>query len=141
MKNPIYRIALQQAKKLITNPKKTKDTVDRAMRKSGKIKKGSKLIHLKDDLLLFFSMIVDSVTLKYRKLPLKTGIKVLAAVLYFLFVIDLIPDFFAVIGLTDDAAVLAWVIKSVSKDTAKYKEWKKKRSKLSEDPAKINSTS
>ncbi len=125
--NPIYRIAIQQARKMITNPEKTKNTVARALKKTGSIKEGDKkgrLVQLKEHLFLFFSMIGDFIRGRYRKLPLGTAIKILGAIIYFLFIVDVIPDFLTIIGLTDDAAVLAWVIKSVSKDIEQYKEWK-----------------
>ena len=131
LNNPVYRIALQMAGKMIKNPRKTKNTLQRAMDKSDKMgadKAGNKIVELKEYLLLFFSMMRDYLSGDYKKLPIKSTIKVLAALIYFLFIIDVIPDFFAVIGYADDAAVLGWVITSISKDIDKYKEWKEQQS-------------
>lgn len=125
--NPIYRGLLQQARKMIMNPAKTKKTLERAMKKSGKMangRKGGALMQLKDDLALFFVMMADYVRGRYKKLPLGTAVKILAALLYFVLLVDLVPDFLAVIGLVDDAAVLGWVIQSIGGDIEKYREWR-----------------
>jgi len=124
--NPIFRILLQQAKKMITNPAKTKKTLERAAKKSGKIADGEStglLSQLREDLALFFSMLGDFVRGRYKDIPIKSVVKILAALLYFVLIVDLVPDFLAIIGLTDDAAVLAWVIKSIGGDIDKYRAW------------------
>lgn len=126
--NPFYKIAVQQANKIIKDPNKARKVMNKALKKSNAIKGEKSLVEeLKDNVSLFFSMLGDFFTGKYRKIPLGTGIKMLGALIYFIFIIDLIPDFLAVIGLTDDAAVLAWVMNSIMKDVDKYKLWKAKK--------------
>lgn len=133
--NPVFRVVLQQAKQLITNPKKAKRIMDKARKKSGKVdsKDVNLVTSIRENVTLFVSMLGDFFTGKYRKIPLKSGIKILGALLYFVFIVDLIPDFFAVIGLTDDVAVMAWVIASISGDIEKYKNWKDAKESLIED--------
>lgn len=122
--NPFFRITLQQAKKLISNPKRTSELMNKAMDKSNSTEaKTPLLIEMKENISLFFQMLRDFFTGKYRKFSPRTSVKLLAALLYFLLLIDLIPDFLAVIGFTDDAAVIAWVLNSISKDVRKYKHW------------------
>jgi uncharacterized membrane protein YkvA (DUF1232 family) len=50
---------------------------------------------------------------------------ILAAIIYFLNPIDLIPDFIPGLGLTDDFSVLLWVYNSVSTEVVKFLEWEK----------------
>lgn len=126
--NPVFRVVLQKARKLITNPNKARKVMDDAINKSNRIKGDKSFItEMRENISLFFSMLADFFSGKYRKIPLKTGIKLLGALLYFVFIIDLIPDFLAVVGFTDDAAVLAWVINSIGGDIDKYKAWKEKK--------------
>ncbi len=60
---------------------------------------------------------------RYRALPTRSLIAVLAALLYFLDPLDVIPDFIPVIGFADDAAVLLWVASRVRRDLEAFVEW------------------
>lgn len=60
---------------------------------------------------------------EYREFPYMSIVKIVAAVVYFVSVVDLIPDFIPIIGLTDDLAVLAWVYMSVKDDLQKFVDW------------------
>ena len=51
----------------------------------------------------------------------------IAALLYVLSPIDLIPDFIPVVGYVDDALVVAVCIKLVQADLDKYRDWKLKQ--------------
>lgn len=60
---------------------------------------------------------------EYREFPYMSIVKIVAAVVYFVSVVDLIPDFIPVLGLTDDLAILAWVYASVRDDLQNFKDW------------------
>lgn len=62
---------------------------------------------------------------KYRNIPWKMVMVILASIIYFLNPIDLIPDFIPALGLTDDFGVLVWVYSSVSTEIDKFLEWEK----------------
>ena len=47
----------------------------------------------------------------------------LAAVIYFINPIDLIPDFLFGLGLTDDLAVLTWVYQTAASEINSFKNW------------------
>lgn len=49
---------------------------------------------------------------------------IVGAVVYFLMPTDLIPDFIAGLGFVDDAAVIAWVVGTVSDELAKFSAWR-----------------
>ncbi len=61
---------------------------------------------------------------RYTDIPWRTVALIAAAIVYFINPIDILPDFFPVIGFTDDAVVLAAIFKSIQEDLKKYKEWK-----------------
>ena len=93
----------------------------------GKFKKDGPLGRFITDLKLLFSIIQDYVKGEYRVVPFWSIAAIVAALLYVLSPIDLIPDFIPVIGLVDDALVIAACLAMVEEDLLKYKDWKIKQ--------------
>jgi uncharacterized membrane protein YkvA (DUF1232 family) len=60
---------------------------------------------------------------QYREVPWKTILLIVAAIIYFLNPLDLVPDLIPLTGLTDDFAVLLWVYNSVSNEVEKFLLW------------------
>lgn len=63
----------------------------------------------------------------YREIPWKTLLLIVAAVIYFVNPLDLVPDLVPLTGLTDDFAVLLWVYNSVSNEIDKFLAWEKNK--------------
>lgn len=76
------------------------------------------------DLKLLFSIIQDYWSGEYREIPWASIASIVAALTYILSPIDLIPDPIPVIGLIDDALVLAVCLEFVGSDLKKYEKWK-----------------
>ena len=64
---------------------------------------------------------------EYREIPWKSLLLIVAAILYFINPIDVIPDLLPLVGLTDDIGVLFLVYKSISGDIDKFLEWEKSK--------------
>jgi uncharacterized membrane protein YkvA (DUF1232 family) len=62
---------------------------------------------------------------QYKQVPWKTILLIVAAIIYFLNPLDLVPDLIPLTGLTDDFAVLLWVYNSVSNEIEKFLAWEK----------------
>jgi uncharacterized membrane protein YkvA (DUF1232 family) len=62
---------------------------------------------------------------EYRAIPWKSLLLIVAALLYFINPIDVIPDLLPIIGLSDDFGVLFMVYKSLSADIDQFLEWEK----------------
>ncbi len=60
---------------------------------------------------------------RYRRLPRRTLVAAVAALLYFLDPLDAIPDILPVVGFLDDAAVLTWVVSRVRRDLDEFLAW------------------
>lgn len=60
---------------------------------------------------------------RYRHLPKRTLIAALAALLYFVNPLDLIPDVVPVLGFADDAAVVTWVVSRIHRDLDLFRTW------------------
>lgn len=70
-----------------------------------------------------FRLIKAYATGTYREIPWNSLVMIIASVIYFVMPIDLIPDFIPALGLLDDAALLAWTIKTFSEDIDAFLEW------------------
>ena len=67
---------------------------------------------------------------QYRKLPWKSVFFVAAGLLYFVTPADLIPDFILGTGFLDDAVIVAYAMKAIRDDLARFEEWE-----LANEPA------
>ena len=70
---------------------------------------------------ILFKMLKDWWTAKYE-CPWSTIAAIIFALAYFLNPFDIIPDVIPVLGLADDAAVVAFIVGIIQKDLEKYKK-------------------
>lgn len=131
-KNPLFRAkdALKEYKKrheeserLIEDREGTLSTLDSAEQKFQR-KKGGVLQYLKEDIQLTFELIRSYIRKDYKKVPKKTIVALLGAVIYLVSPIDVVLDFIPGLGYMDDAFVLGYVIKQVASDLQDFKVWK-----------------
>lgn len=83
-----------------------------------------KVAGLWDDFKTLLAMLVDVMTGRYKDLPFKTLIALVAAVLYFVSPIDFLPDFIPFVGYIDDVFVIVLAIDLVRDDLADYRAWR-----------------
>lgn len=62
---------------------------------------------------------------RYKQVSLKTIVLVIAALLYFVNPMDVIPDMVPALGLVDDLTVLGFVINNVRKEIDQFLGWEK----------------
>jgi len=67
---------------------------------------------------------------RYRQIPWKTMVLVVAALIYFINPLDFIPDLLPLTGLTDDFAVLVYVYQSLGSEMDKFLTWEKSQVEL-----------
>ncbi|SHK68590.1 Uncharacterized membrane protein YkvA, DUF1232 family [Desulfatibacillum alkenivorans DSM 16219] len=111
-----------KAEKIINDKQKAQKVVNEAIKKAKKLR--GPLGKVWDDLQAMFGIVIDWITGDYREVPLGSIILIMAALLYFLSPIDVIPDFIPVVGYIDDVFVLGLAIAQVHSDLEKYQEWK-----------------
>ena len=92
-----------------------------------KFKTGGPLGRYIEDVKLLFSIVKDYVNGSYREIPWYSIAAIVAALLYVLSPIDLIPDIIPVVGFIDDAFVVAACLSMVESDLHTYKDWKIKQ--------------
>ena len=64
----------------------------------------------------------------YTRVPRRTMLAIVSALIYFLSPIDVIPDWIPLLGQLDDALVIATCWKLVNDDIDDYRTWKKRHS-------------
>jgi uncharacterized membrane protein YkvA (DUF1232 family) len=119
---------LKEALVYLTNPKKLSRLLTAVIVYARKNKNAVKTF-LKD-ILFLWEMLNAWFNGEYKDIPKKTIVLIITALIYFISPIDLIPDWLPG-GFIDDAALITWVLQSMSSDVQKFKTWKKNGKKVS----------
>lgn len=123
-KNRFFKIALDRAAKLAGKPGRIISLLAQLAIKIQHTKGTSlNMRTLREQFLVIGRMLKAHVNGTYKIRSLRLLIIVLAAIIYFINPIDLIPDFLFGIGLADDLAVLTWVYHAAAEEIASFKNW------------------
>ena len=76
-----------------------------------------------DDIYTLMRLLAAYTTGDYREIAVRSMVAVVAALVYFLNPMDLIPDFITGFGFLDDLTVLAYVIKTFKDEIDKFIDW------------------
>lgn len=68
---------------------------------------------------------------EYRQLPWRSLTLITSSVVYFIMPADAVPDLLPLLGLTDDAALLAWTLGQVSQDLQNFARWEDAQAQVS----------
>jgi uncharacterized membrane protein YkvA (DUF1232 family) len=60
---------------------------------------------------------------EYKTVPWQSMMLIIASLIYFVSPFDFIPDLLPIVGLTDDIALILWVVKSLQEDIIKFRTW------------------
>ncbi|MFK8328914.1 YkvA family protein [Pseudomonas sp. BJa5] len=90
-------------------------------------RKGPRLGKLREDVRLMQALCLAWWRGEYRAISPRALVTVVAGLLYFVSPLDAIPDWLLGVGLLDDIAVLAWVLKAVSDELAAFSAWRKRQ--------------
>jgi len=82
-----------------------------------------------DDLSTLIRLVRAYMSGDYKEVPWETIAYAIGALLYTVSPIDLIPDAIPGVGLVDDAAVIAFVVKSLTDDLKDFRRWERLQAK------------
>jgi len=117
---------IRKAKKIINDDEKLKKLIEDVLKKLKEISSDKKTSAKLNDSLRLFIRIINAYTSKeYTYVPWKTICLIVAGLIYFIYPVDLIPDFIPVSGLIDDIALIAWIYESIQDDIDNFLEWEK----------------
>ena len=120
-----FREARAQAQTYLKDKDKTRQLIQEVFSKAYQHKQ--QLDTVWTDLISLLRMIRAWARGEYERLPRKTIIVAIAAVIYFLNPFDLVPVFIPGIGYLDDAAVIAFVLSSIRQDVHKFLDWESQK--------------
>jgi len=113
---------LQQAKEYLSNSEKMQEllkNVTSYVNKEG-------LAKVKDKIVLMYDYVKDIITGKYTDYSMSNLAIIVAALIYVVSPLDLVPDMIIALGLLDDVAIVTWAIGVVDTELTNYSEWKNK---------------
>ena len=85
---------------------------------------GARFARLRADLNLMQGLCAAWWRGEYRDISKQALLAVVAALVYFLVPLDMAPDWLLAVGLLDDLAVLAWVLKTWSGELDAFRAWR-----------------
>jgi uncharacterized membrane protein YkvA (DUF1232 family) len=131
LKNKFFDIALKSAARLAGKSGRIALLLGKLGYKISKVNwKEVKAVEAKEKLMILGRLSKAYATGKYRHIPWKSLLIILAAIIYFVNPIDLIPDVVPLLGLTDDVGILLWVYQSMNNEVDKFLVWEKSQTEL-----------
>ena len=116
----------EKAEKLLKDEDKMERFLQRLEKKLKEVPIGGEVLSM---LPVMVMLVKSYINKEYTDIPIGTIIAVISALIYFLSVIDVIPDSIPGVGYLDDAAVIAFCIKMVHSDIVDYQNWRKENKK------------
>lgn len=125
-----YTKAIRVAAKLLKDPAKVMALIRQANRKTYQAGKHKSAIdkqvpNWQARVALLGRMVKAYVQGRYQPRSNGLMVKAVAALLYFVWLFDLVPDMIPIAGLVDDATVLAWLFSSFKAELNHFEEWER----------------
>lgn len=127
VRGSLFASLLSRAAQYAKNPDKLKELTTKASQKAASTGGGGRLEAFWESLMALLRLVRAYAKGEYRQVPWQSLVLIVAAVLYFLMPIDVIPDFIVGLGYLDDAAVIAWVMKTVGSVLDDFHRWESSR--------------
>lgn len=115
---------LKKEAKKVKKKEDLRDLLSKQKKIENKIRKNESVNEYVDKVRVMFGLIRDYTKGSYRQVPWKTIAAVAGGLLYAFNPFDLIPDFIPMVGMVDDAAVIAACLRLVNDDLEDYLSWK-----------------
>lgn len=115
-----FAAAKRRAERLSKDPEKLQKIAAESY-KSGASRSGA-FTAVMDDFRTMIRLVVAYARGHYREIPADALVVVIAALIYVISPVDLIPDVVPG-GFADDAAVVLWVVKTVRSELDKFRDW------------------
>ena len=123
LKNIFFNKAKHTAKKTLSSNDRVRDLVVNVGEKLKNINfEKVKNNQLAEKLFTLMRMVKAHVSGQYS-MSLKRMLTIVAALVYFVMPIDMIPDFIPLTGYIDDLSVILWVFRTMDEEIAHFKLW------------------
>jgi uncharacterized membrane protein YkvA (DUF1232 family) len=131
LNNQFFQVALQKASRILGKPGRLfllLVTFGRKLNQTDFTKSDTTIV--KEKFFTLGRLLRAYAQGEYREIPWKSLLLIVAAIVYFINPIDIIPDLLPIVGLTDDFAVLFMVYKSIGTDIEKFLLWEKSKTSI-----------
>lgn len=113
-----------KAEEYARDPRKAKVLLDSAVKKAKNYDRNrGPLAEVWSYLTALFRLLRAYIRKDYREVAWGSIVLVIVAIIYFVSPVDLIPDILPVIGISDDAAVIAFVVAQIKTDLDNFLAW------------------
>jgi uncharacterized membrane protein YkvA (DUF1232 family) len=123
LKSMFFRRSTQQASRYARSSKSLLELIQQVATKTSAIGVGASYVAAKDHINLLVRMVRAYAKGEYRAISSKTLIRLVGVLVYFVSPLDFLPDFLPVLGLTDDIALILWLMSSIGDDIQKFSQW------------------
>jgi len=128
LRNRFFDLAMGQAAKIAGKPARILALIAQLTLKLKKTDLNSiNGFILKEKFLLLGRLLKAHVTGQYQIQSFRIVLILLAAIIYLVNPLDLIPDFIFGMGLVDDLAVVTWVFQAISTEVNAFDSWEKEQ--------------
>lgn len=122
----IFDNLYKRAERTITSGTAVSDLLDQVFLKIGQT---TELFYkVQDSVIALARMLRAWMQGDYKNISTKSIIAVVAALIYFVNPLDLIPDFIPIIGQLDDVFILGYLIKMLNKEIERFMAWEREQS-------------
>lgn len=109
-----------KSEKILKDSKRLEELLKKAASKATAEK--NRVSEVKRDFFDLIQLVRDYVSGRYREIPWKSLVMIVATILYFVNPFDVIPDFIAGLGLLDDITLLQLVMRQLRVDVENYRK-------------------
>ncbi len=117
--------ARRKAEEYVRDPQRTQKLFETALSKANARRNSQEglLDEIWEYLQLAARLVQASIRGEYTGLSGKNLLLIIAAIIYYVSPIDIIPDILPIAGLLDDVTVLAFALRSIKDELAAFKQW------------------
>ncbi|HRH57941.1 MAG TPA: YkvA family protein [Chitinophagales bacterium] len=119
----IFDDLYKQAERIISSDTKVSKLLDEVFLKIGEATES--FYKTQDNIIALTRMVRSWAKGDYKNISTSSIIAVVAALIYFVNPLDLIPDFIPIIGQIDDIFIIGYLIKTVNKEIERFMAWEK----------------
>lgn len=120
--SPFAARAVAEARDLVRDPQRLLDLVRQATRKADE-PPTERMGEVREELKALLRLATAYVRGDYRAVSRDNLVRIVAALAYFVSPLDLVPDFLGPFGFSDDAVVIAFVLRKVREELHSFLAW------------------
>lgn len=123
LKSVFFKVAVGKAPRYAQNADSILKLLKQALSKTQTLGVGGIADTIREQVTLLGRLLKAYASGEYRNIEVKNLLKIVAGLIYFISPIDIIPDFIPMLGLTDDIALLVWIIGGIKSELDRFKDW------------------